>query len=131
MLSINHTLIGTSAGKLIGNSPIAFLLGIILHFIFDKVPHFWPQKFRDKKIMLGIDTLIAIVIIILSFQYSKSAGWGALGGESVDALLIFIKPLRLSKIGHWHSERQPHKTNPLFLFTDIIVIVLTLAYLIK
>ncbi len=131
MLSINHTLIGASAGKIIGNPIIAFLTGILLHFIFDKVPHYWPNNKKSQDRIIFLDATISTIILILLcyYQYSFGTILGAVGGLIVDTSLVLIKKFRNSKIGLWHTQRQPHKTNRIYLLVDIIIILLNILFL--
>ena len=133
MLTINHTLVGASVGKIIGNPVLAFTAGVFLHYIFDKIPHYWPDNNSYKAIIIVIDTLVVILIIGFLVFSNASQGmiWGALGGAIVDGLLVLAKPFRESKIGKWHSKRQIHKNSPYYLLIDALIIILNVGYLLK
>lgn len=94
MLAANHTIVAGVAGSYIGNPFLAFLAGIIIHFILDTIPHFDTTdkgEFTTRQIALVlIDFLIGLFIIfgILHIKIDPSSPfiWGAVGGNLPDVL---------------------------------------------
>jgi hypothetical protein len=136
MLTLTHVITGAALGQRVDNIFIAFLLGIILHLILDKVPHFWPEQKKHNGIILIVDgVLTTAFLIFLLFLPSKNPFGllaGALGGAIVDAFFV-LTPLRNTKVGVWHSKRQDHRGNIFFYATDALIIAgaLVLIYLFK
>lgn len=127
MLALTHAAVGATSTIFTKSSVLAFSFGFLAHFIFDKVPHFWPQKEKFQGIMLAFDWIItALVIFALFSQKENVAAFGALGGFAVDLILIPAGKIKKNKISTWHSQRQPHKLNPLYLFTDLTALFLVL-----
>ncbi len=132
MLVLSHALSGGALGQRIGTPIWAFLAGIILHFILDKIPHFWPKNKKSKGILMALDGIFT-VFFILFFIYQDIGNIngflaGACGGIIVDLLMIYT-PLYDKKIGQWHTKRQPHFKEFLFLGTDIFVIGISLLFI--
>lgn len=130
MLVLSHALSGGALGQRIGNPFWAFLIGIIFHFILDKVPHFWPETKKSKSIVMALDGFVTFAFIFY-FIYqgvNNLNGFlaGAIGGIIVDVLMIYT-PLYNKKIGKWHTKRQLHKTSYWYFLTDIIAIILSLV----
>lgn len=127
MLALSHTLIGGAAGGLVENVPLAFVLGVVLHFVADKTVHYFPKSLKNKTIVGFIDWLISAALIYLFYLKGVSLAViaGAAGGLLVDVILIPIKPIRESKIGAWHIARQTHIRNYWYLLKDIGAILIS------
>ena len=131
MLTVNHVLTGAVVGEFIGDPLLAFILALLLHLLLDKVPHFWPNEEAGKTVVFLVDILACFLVLVFLFTriaFSKSMFWGALGGFSVDAVLLPLLPFNI-KLGHWHSDRQIHKTDPIHLFTDGILALICVSVL--
>ena len=127
MLATTHVLVGAGAGVLVHDALMAFLLSIMLHLLIDKLPHYWPPAQKSKTILTLVDWSIAVLILSLLIVYpipnQASTVAGAFGGLLVDLLLIGVPFLRKSRVGQWHTNRQPHKAKISFMATDLIFIV--------
>jgi hypothetical protein len=132
MLTLNHVLVGAVAGELVETSPIAFAIGGFVHFLMDKIPHFWPTEKKYKTIMIICDwTLCVLALLFFWFNpiFPKSVFWGGLGGLSIDLVLVGVPWIYHSRLGQWHSKRQPHHTEAIYWIGDFIVIGLCLFIL--
>ena len=93
MLIASHSLVAGYIGETIGNPIVAFLVGIVIHFILDTVPHYDTTdkgKFTTRQIaLIVVDALIALTVfcLILSKRgFNLSFIAGALGGIFPDIL---------------------------------------------
>lgn len=123
MMQTSHFSSGALAGKFIPNPALAFGAGILIHFIIDKIPHWWPESNHTKAVFTAIDYLMATIMLI-SFIYLFRGNmtnmlWGLAGSAVVDILLVGIPQIHKTKLGQWHTLRQPHKTTLKYLWTDI------------
>lgn len=131
MLTLNHVLVGAVAGEFVESSPISFLIGGFVHFLMDKIPHFWPEDKKAKGLMIVIDWTLSLGTLAY-FWFSplpKSVFWGGFGGMLVDLVLVGVPWIYNSKVGQWHSKRQPHKTELIYWVGDFLVIGLSLLLL--
>jgi len=132
MLATTHVLVGAGTGEVVSNPYLAFVASVIVHFIIDKIPHFWPAKLRDQILLNAVEWTTAFVIFMLlltsSIPNKSSVLAGALGGVIVDIVLAGLPYFYKRKIGTWHSGRQPHKTEPVYLVTDLLFIVPLVIY---
>jgi hypothetical protein len=132
VLSLTHASAGALAGAFITNPVVAFGAGVVIHLVMDKIPHFWPKEkiYQDK--LINIDTLISTLFLIALFIYpeSRSASIiaGALGGVMVDLYLVIIMKQK-GKIAEWHTKRQYHHQEPIWLLTDIAIFIILAAVL--
>lgn len=121
MLALNHVLVGASAEFMTQNYFLAFFYGILMHLVLDKLPHFWPHQEKKQLIILFVDWCLVLTVMVLIFLRLGlgSAFFGALGGYLVDFFLISFPSLRNSKLGKWHSNRQPHKLRFWYSFVEL------------
>ena len=110
MLAASHLVVGGVVGSYIGNPFIAFLVGIIIHFLLDAVPHFDTIEeekidYREMSLIL-VDFLIGAALIIFVIKPDLSLGspflWGGIGGMTPDLFdnIPFWKvAFRKTKIG--------------------------------
>ncbi len=131
MLSLTHSSVGAAAGKYIPNPVLAFLAGIFLHFVFDKIPHFWPGKANYQGVMLVLDTVattafIAFLILYPGIGNRYRVVGGAIGGAFVDLCLVLTPKLNRSKLAGWHSARQTHLRSFRFILNDLVIIAATM-----
>lgn len=127
MLSSTHSFVGATAGKYIPNPIVAFFVGIFLHFVFDKIPHFWPTQKKYENLALYLDTIstISIISFLLFYpgiQNRQSIVAGAMGGAFVDLCLVLTPKLNKSGLAKWHSERQTHLKDIKFILNDLVII---------
>lgn len=146
MLLAAHIIPAGYVGEKIGDPFLAFLAGIILHFILDAIPHFDtadknPFSFRQLALVV-IDGLIGILIVVYilrpDLSIKSSFLWGMVGGilpDVFDVVPFWQKWFRKSLIGkpvNWlHEKIQFHHLTPLpgLLVQVIIVVVFSLLYL--
>ena len=135
MLATTHVLVGAGTGEVVHEPFLVFFISIILHFLTDKIPHYWPKAQKQKNILVIVDWFIAILIIILLVVLptpnKASVVAGAFAGLLVDALLVGVPYLEKSALGVWHSKRQPHRAELYFIFTDLIFVVPLATYFLK
>lgn len=105
-----HAAAATIIGKKINNSIIAFILGLLSHFILDIIPHGdenlgkkflginikTKEDFRILALYGSIDScLLAIFLIFLFKNFSFATGdsviWAIIGGILPDVLVAFYK----------------------------------------
>ncbi|RJO62029.1 hypothetical protein C4544_00815 [candidate division WS5 bacterium] len=132
MLSATHSLVGASAGKYIPSPVLALLAGIFLHFVFDKVPHFWPSQKKYENMMLFLDTIVTVSIISFfvffpGLENRYSVAGGALGGAMVDFFLVLMPYTKKSRLSKWHSDRQTHLRSARFILNDVVIMALSIV----
>lgn len=128
MLFTAHALAGGTAGELIRNPFWAFLIGFLIHFVLDSIPHYDTTddgKYTTRQIILaGGDLAIGIILIVfLAPKYFHNlCGYlsGMLGGITPDflSLVPWIKNITSkSKCGKkfhdFHYRIQSIKISPL------------------
>lgn len=120
-----HAIIGAAAGTLTGNIWLAFLFGVLSHFLADATPHLEPKflviKEPDgtKKWSIWLFVFVAIefiLTILILFLFRQRADFsiiliGALGGLAPD--FIANNPFL-------QKYRQTPILRPIFQFHDII-----------
>jgi len=135
MMQTSHFSSGALVGKLSPHPAVALALGVASHFVIDKIPHFWPASTRAKWIFTIIDYLVATVMIGVVLFASKADRtnmlWGVVGSASVDILLVGVSSLRRSRLGQWHTLRQPHRTERIWLLTDIALTVVCIVLIVR
>lgn len=128
MLFTAHALSGGAVGELIGNPFWAFLLGFVIHFILDAIPHYDTTdngKYTPRQIILaGVDFIIGVLIIIFiipKYSYNfYSYLWGVLGSITPDLLSLIpwvrniTSKIKYGKKFHdFHHQIQSIKISPL------------------
>ncbi|HRY63129.1 MAG TPA: hypothetical protein P5267_00785 [Patescibacteria group bacterium] len=147
MYQIVHGIAGVAIGSRLGNPILAFVLGILSHFILDAIPHDsnearnWENNGTDrfvKKIALeAILDLWGLIIFVLIMQegfgiylsYPMIAG--LVGGILPDYIwglteLFKIKNQALLKFKAWHTKVHTLIFKPIYLplkYTAIIQII--------
>jgi len=123
MMSLTHASAGALAGEFIPNPYLAFIAGVALHFLMDKIPHFWPESSRNKGIMIAVDTILPVIFILGLYYFpgtrNTSVIAGALGGVSVDFFFVLVMRTK-GKLAQWHTNRQPHRPELSWFLTDFI-----------
>jgi hypothetical protein len=133
MMQITHASTGAAVGKFIPNPLIAFIVGIIIHFVVDRIPHLWPETKRGKMILVVLDHTITYTIFLACWYFkigTASMIAGAAGSLLVDIVIIAIPQIYKGPIGKWHTERQPHHSELIWVLTDALVTAMALMVLI-
>lgn len=127
MMQITHAPTGAAVGKFIPNPILAFLAGIVIHLIIDKIPHYWPKSKKKQNVIIAIDYALALAFIaylLIAQTLTRGMLWGMAGSLIVDIVLVGMPPVYKSKVGQWHTNRQPHIDNPFVFVTDLVVILI-------
>lgn len=133
MMQISHASTGAAVGKFIPNPILAFIAGILIHFVIDKIPHFWPETKKGQTILVVIDHTFTYIVFLLAIYFkigTVNILAGVAGSLIVDIVIIAIPPIFNSKFGKWHTNRQPHRTNISSIYSDALVTALGLLILI-
>jgi hypothetical protein len=132
VLALTHASAGAIVGEFVPNPYLTFIIAVFLHLIMDKIPHFWPENEKHRGTIIAVDTLLSALFILGLFLWpetkSASVVAGALGGVSVDFFLVLVCRSK-GRMAEWHTNRQPHKPQSLWLLTDIFFFT-SLVYLI-
>lgn len=124
MLSLTHASAGALAGEFIPNPYLAFIVGVILHLIMDKIPHLWPTDKFHQNVMIMIDVVLSIFFLVGLYIFPETRNLsmiaGALGGLSVDFFFVIVMQQR-GKWAEWHTNRQPHKAQLYWIMSDAII----------
>lgn len=135
MTELSHAAIGAAIGHKIGNPYTTVLLSILSHFVIDKIIHFYPKEQNNRNILIIIGYVLTGVflyyIAVSPFENKPAMIAGALSGVLVDTIINGFPKIRESKLGNWHAIRQPHTTSFVFIFTDVIVITISVLILLK
>jgi len=142
MLAASHIVAGGVVGSYIGNPFLAFLVGFILHFILDAIPHFDTigdniLSFKQMSLIIA-DLLIGVALIIYVIKPDLSPGspfiWGAVGGmlpDLLDNVPFWRNAFRKSKVGgkihNFHGKIQSRalENHPFVgMLTQYIIITL-------
>lgn len=150
MLAANHMIVAGVVGSYIGDPFLAFLVGIIIHFALDAVPHFDTTDdskitFRQMALVI-IDFLIGLSLIIwvmkADLSWNSPFLWGAIGGnfpDLLDNIPFWSEKFRGTKIGgkiHYfheliHSRAFDHRPVLGMLSQYIIIALFIWLYLLK
>jgi hypothetical protein len=135
MTQLAHLASGALLGQQVSNPALAFGFGVGAHLLIDKIPHFWPASKKWKRIYTVVDYILAYSLlfwVILNYKTNSiNMIFGALGSLAVDDILVGIPAVYKSKLGQWHTSRQPHKTDIAFIVTDIIMFVICMNMLVR
>lgn len=144
MLVASHIVAGGVVGSFFGDPYLAFLLGLILHFILDAIPHFdtiGEGCLNVKQIVLIItDFMIGVALIIWIIKPDFSIGnpfiWGAIGGmipDLFDNVPFWQEKFRDTKFGafvhnfHQNIHSRRYESRPIMgMLTQYIVIGLSI-----
>ncbi|MDD3480944.1 MAG: hypothetical protein PHW75_01815 [Patescibacteria group bacterium] len=130
MMTLTHTLMGSVAGVYIESYPVAFMAGIILHLLTDKLKHYWPGEREKNLLLMLVDWPIAIAFLVhLLYLGEMSIFWGGFGGIVIDFVAIAIPVVQRTKISRWHNQRQPHTKDIRFLALDLFAITVLIIIL--
>ena len=135
MWQLAHLATGALVGQQTDNPVIAFGLGVGVHLLIDKIPHYWPKPMSERHWFTLIDYMITLPIaywVIMNYHHNQTGMiWGIAGSLIVDIVLVGIPWIHNGPIGQWHYRRQPHHTNSMYLLTDAAVIAACIPFLIK
>lgn len=148
MLFAAHAIPAGYVGEMIGNPFLAFLAGIIIHFVLDSIPHYDTTdggKYTFRQYALVLTDLaigISIVLFVLKpeISFKSSFLWGAFGGILPDILDVvpFIRNYyRKTKWGaavhkfHDGIQRIRLKPIPGLLVQAFVIILFSYLYLRK
>ncbi|MFA4996102.1 MAG: hypothetical protein WC536_03100 [Patescibacteria group bacterium] len=146
MMTATHIIAAGYVGERIGNPFIAFLVGIVIHFILDSIPHYDTTdggKLTKRQLTLTfVDLTIGILIIKFLLKADLSFGssflWGAVGGifpDILDVIPFWQKAFRSTKFGKrfhkFHDDIQRISLPPIsgLLIQAIIIIIFSYLYL--
>ena len=140
MLAASHIVAGGVVGSYLGNPFLAFLLGIVIHFILDSIPHFDTigDGIDDPKelTLILVDFLIGMAIIVWvlkpDISLNSSFVWGSIGGmtpDLFDNVPFWRESFRKTKIGgkvhkfHDKIHSQAFENRPILgMLTQYILI---------
>ena len=116
MLLATHTIVAATAGEAIGGALPAFLLGVIIHFLLDMIPHFDTtdegQMTSRQIALITVDGLVGASIAYHMYRlsnYSPNFLWGGVGGVLPDFLLNIPQVERiLSRARIFYKVRNFH-----------------------
>lgn len=151
MILAPHMMVGGIIGDLVDNIPLALLIGIISHFVFDAIPHLETSTFKsyfgrkegDKlvkaEMIFEVFEIIIGLILIYFFwknhQYQWPIFFGALGAilpDLIDNVPFWSWKLRkypIFKQTHWLHENLHFDLKPRYWYLGLpvyIVIILAL-----
>ena len=110
MLTSSHSITAGTIGMAVGNPVLAFLLGIVIHFLLDAIPHYdttdkGKLTFRQWVFIL-FDLTLAIMIIFLlirpEISWKNAFLWGAAGGilpDILDDIPLWKAQFRKTRVG--------------------------------
>jgi hypothetical protein len=124
MMQITHAASAAALGTQVQNIYLAFIGGILIHFLIDKIPHYWPHTKKGKKIMIFLDHSITYAVFGFLVFFNQLSGpiiAAVLGALMVDLILVGVPLLYRGPVGQWHTKRQLHNIRYPYLATDLVV----------
>ena len=141
MLLGTHLLTGAVVGEAVENPYLAFLLGFVLHFIIDAIPHFDTidddELTKRQILLISVEGIIGIAIFVycyLNFSSNK-AGFlaGAFGSalpDLVDNVPFWNKSFQKTRFGKsFHNFHYHIYTIKPFLGLAVQVVIIITAFL--
>lgn len=129
MTTFTHIAIAGAIGEKIQNPFLAYFAGILSHLILDKVPHYWPESRKAQDYIIKGDSVFSVFLLsgIFFLPSTNHLGlfFGALGGATVDLFAVIIMKEK-GKFAEWHTNRQLHRAEPRWIFTDVLLTVIGL-----
>jgi len=151
MIISTHIISGGFAGEMLQNPILAFLVGIISHFILDAVPH--TDNFMDGKcrwnckqtIFTSVDIFLTIGLLVFlhpALTIHNSFWWGALGGllpdliDNVPILRGYLLKYKIVQKYHafheaTHLLREPNIILGMLSQVMMIVVFVALYFVVK
>jgi hypothetical protein len=137
-----HFLAGGIAGEALGNPAMAFLLGIVLHFVLDAIPHFdnllKNGKWNYKQVIFTTLDILATVALVMfylkpEYTFTNSVLWGAFGGVLPDLLdnipFLTVRNTKLGKPFH-RFHNFIHSKTPDWIVGSLTQIVIVILFVI-
>lgn len=139
MLFTAHAAVGGVAGEYLNSPFLAFIAGIILHFILDAIPHYDVTdngKFTLRQNLLIIID-VAIGLILFAVLYDKidhpvsflAGSFGCILPDIVDLVPFWNKYFHATKFGKrfhsFHAYIQSIKVGPIFGLSIQAIIIIT------
>lgn len=143
MLISSHTIAAGVVGEYTGNPFLAFLLGIIIHFLLDSIPHYDTTdegKITKRQLILVFGDLVFCLLVIFLFikpkiEIGSPFFWGAFGGilpDILDQTPVLKEFFRKSKIGghihKFHENIQKYWKQPNPFWGILIQIILVIFF---
>lgn len=146
MLVAAHIITAGYAGEMIVNPFLAFLVGIIVHFVLDSIPHYDTTdngKITKRQLALSITDII-IGILLIVFLLKADLGlkspflWGALGGivpDILDNIPFWQNAFRNTHFGRtfhkFHDNIQKIRLTPIpgLLIQVLVIVIFSYLYL--
>lgn len=133
MMSLIHAPAGALVGEFIPNPYVAFVAGVGLHLVMDKIPHLWPEDKVKQGAIIIADTVLTTVFLIGLYAFPETRNLsmiaGALGAVSVDFYFVLVMRTK-GKWAEWHTNRQPHKPRLYWIWTDVVMFIALVGLLI-
>ncbi|MEI6498643.1 MAG: hypothetical protein WCO23_01645 [bacterium] len=143
MILTAHMISGGVTGEIIGNPVIAFVVGIILHFVLDAIPHFDvldEGRATKRQFIFSVTETVVGLLFIFGFirpelSWSSPFLWGMAGSILPD--LITNVPFwwnftrNRSKIGKavYKLHLRIHKKQPSFAIGMLIRLVVVIFFI--
>ena len=150
MTLTTHATLGAVIGHAVGNPILAFIFGLISHFLIDMIPHgdtgiadnFRIHKRRQKHAVafVVVDAIIAIMFILLlantkDIESMRAFSWGIAGSVLPD-LLVGIYDITKSRFLRWFNtihfffhDYFVKRKGDVSLYYALIAQVVLIAYL--
>ena len=139
-----HAIIGGVVGEASGNPLPAFIIGFLLHYVLDAIPHF--DSFENGKIYTTKQIIFTVSEFTLGMIYiffvlrptlsiSSPFLWGSIGcmlPDMLDYFPLWSRQWRGTKIGHSLStfHRRIHSKNDPTLVQGILIQLAIIAFFI-
>jgi hypothetical protein len=146
MLIASHIIVAGYVGEMIGNPFLAFLVGIIIHFLLDSIPHYDTTdngKITKRQLALTVtDGFVGIILIVFLLKADLGLKspffWGAFGGifpDILDNVPFWQKAFRNTVFGKkfhkFHEDIQSVRLAPVpgLLVQAIVIVIFLYLYL--
>jgi len=144
MMTATHIIAAGYVGEKIGNPFLAFLVGIVIHFLLDCIQYYDTtdngEITKRQLVLIFTDLIIGILIIVLvlkaNLNLQGSFLWGAFGGilpDVMDNIPFWQKAFRSTSFGKkfhkFHDKIQKYSLSPLFGITIQVLIIIIFSYL--
>lgn len=144
MLFGTHFIAGAAVGEAVGNPFLAFLLGFVLHFLLDSIPHFDTTDDRiltKRQIALivveGIIGMSVVAYCYFNFSTNKAGflagGFGSILPDLLDNVPFWDKAFQKTRFGRifhdFHGKIQSIKLRPI-LGLSIQAAIIVIGFLI-
>ncbi len=137
MTFLVHTMMGITIGEVVPEPAVAFTLGLPMHVLVDKIPHFWPEDRPHRWSFQAVDVLLTLVALYWALRINTQNHNAILAAVAGSLLIDFLLANSLvfpMKWGQWHYKRQDHRRGYKFLLTDAgiaLAFIMIAAFLAK